>query len=76
MGRKQTNMAEGLLALQIDRRLYKKSAAGEEGEGEEKEESKEEDSMELMARLTKHIYNFQGVDNDRWVGAGGGELVM
>lgn len=34
---------------------------------EEKKEEKE-NSLELMARLTKHIYNSPGVDSDRYVG--------
>jgi hypothetical protein len=32
---------------------------------ERRKEVKEENSLELMARLTKHIYNSSGADSDR-----------
>ena len=53
---------------QIDRQLFKKPKQDEEGTGETEDSIKDgENSVELMARLTKHIYNYQGVDSERWV---------
>ena len=46
-------------------------AVDEDKKEEEEEEEKQdelpsgENSLELMARLTKHIYNHQSVENDR-----------
>lgn len=73
-----------MISFQIDRRLYKKKESeeeareekgeGEEGGGKKEEEVTEsdEDSSELMARLTNHIYNSQGEEQDRWVEEGEG----
>ena len=53
---------------QIDRQLFKKPKQDEEGTGETEDSIKDgENSVELMVRLTKHIYNYQGVDSQGWV---------
>lgn len=64
-----------MFCWQIDRRVVKKAkkagAEEEEEEGVADEGAEEvesgENSVSVMARLTKHIYNYQVVDNDRWV---------